>query len=404
MIRLLLIGILLIAGEIHGNGQTDAAGRLLMKARYQVSGKMYGEALRTIDNSQSVGPEASRAALTMGQALSGLKRYDESNRWLMQVTGDGLADAAYAMAKNYIALNDNHSAIESLRKHLAEKNHYPEKTIRLDPDFAKLENERNWVHLWQTDWYSESEQQAAEFDYLLANNQVVEAMALANRFRTAYPDDPRGWFLLAKAHHAMKDDWQFRLSMDHGTPLAAQNNPLMEEMLRLCMEAEYFNKANVLASQLIRNDPTNPDYQISRALIRIMEGKESLAIKEIAATEEAGIAPAELYYQAGQRVAKSIPFQAESWFTKAIDGGRLDARYYFARGLARISLEKTDEALSDFAMSLDINPNQPDLYATRAQIRLDIGDNDGACHDWKKAMEMGNTKAADLLYKYCRLP
>ncbi|MFA6484101.1 MAG: hypothetical protein WCW62_16090, partial [Bacteroidales bacterium] len=85
MIRLLLIGILLIAGEIHGNGQTDAAGRLLMKARYQVSGKMYGEALRTIDNSQSVGPEASRAALTMGQALSGLKRYDESNRWLMQV-------------------------------------------------------------------------------------------------------------------------------------------------------------------------------------------------------------------------------------------------------------------------------------------------------------------------------
>jgi Tfp pilus assembly protein PilF len=55
-------------------------------------------------------------------------------------------------------------------------------------------------------------------------------------------------------------------------------------------------------------------------------------------------------------------------------------------------------------MSLDINPNQPDLYLTRATVRYDLGDQDGACHDWQKALEMGNPRAADLLYKFCKLP
>ena len=99
-----------------------------------------------------------------------------------------------------------------------------------------------------------------------------------------------------------------------------------------------------------------------------------------------------------------MPQQAESYLNRAIDTGLMDARFYFTRGIIRRSMDKIDLALGDWAMSLDINPNQPDLYMDRAQLRSDHGDTDGACHDWKKALEMGNSKAADLLYKNCKLP
>ena len=120
--------------------------------------------------------------------------------------------------------------------------------------------------------------------------------------------------------------------------------------------------------------------------------------------EENGIAPAELYYQAGRKISSTSPVQADSYLSKAIDTGILDSRFYFSRGMVRNDLGKVSLALADLAMSLDINPNQPDLYMERAKIRMDQGDTEGACHDWKRALEMGNAKAADLLYKNCRLP
>ena len=88
--------------------------------------------------------------------------------------------------------------------------------------------------------------------------------------------------------------------------------------------------------------------------------------------------------------------------TKAIETGIMDDRYYYYRGMVRNQSDKQELALGDFAMSLDINPRQPELLMQRAQIRFDAGDIEGACHDWKKALEMGNAKAADLLYKHCR--
>ncbi|TSA31090.1 MAG: hypothetical protein D4R64_18730 [Porphyromonadaceae bacterium] len=404
MIRPLLIGIIFLAATLAGNGQNTRSDYTLIKARYLVSEKWYADAVTTLENGQTSGSDLMRSALTMGQALSGLGRFDESNTWLLQVTGDGTAEAFYCLAKNYLAMNDFRAAIQYLGKHLADKNHYPEKQILLDPAFLKLENNRDWVHLWQTEWYSALEQQAAECEYLISQGQLDEAGVLVNQALTGYPNEPHAWFLLARINFLQKEDRQFRQALDKAWQLVPDHLPLMDEMLQFALETKYYEKANDMASELIRKDPSNPEYLITRALVRILDGKESLALKEIEAVEEAGIAPAELYYQAGRKISSSMPQQAESYLTRAIDTGIMDARFYYTRGIVRNAMDKTDLALGDLAMSLDINPNQPDLYFERAQLRLDQGDTEGACHDWKKALEMGNAKAADLLYKYCKLP
>lgn len=404
MIKPLFIGIIFLAGCLMVNGQGTDANRALIKARYLLSEKLYTEALATLEDQQAMGTDRMRSALAMGQVFSGLGKFGESNSWLRQVTGEGLAEAYYFMARNYVALNDFASAVEYLGKHLADKNHLPKKQILLDPAFSKLENNRDWIHLWQTDWYSLSEQQMAECEYLVSLGHVDEARVLADQALAGSPDEPLAWFLLARINFMQKEDRQFRQALEKAWQLASGHISLKNEMLQFALEAQWYEKVNSMASELIRIDPSNPEYLIARSLVRILGGKESLALKEIENTEESGIAPAELYYQAGLKISSSMPLQAESYLSKAIDTGIMDARFYYVRGTVRSRLDNIEQALGDLAMSLDINPNQPGLYFERAQLRLDQGDTEGACHDWQRALEMGNSKAADRLYKYCRLP
>lgn len=404
MTRSLFIGILFLSSALACTGQNLQERDPLIKARYQVSEKFYQEALSTLEKLGQSPSDPMRMLLTRGLALAGLQRYDESNRLLSKVTGAGTAEAAYCMAKNCLALNDLPSAMQSLEKHLGCRNHYPEKKIRMDADFSKLENNRDWIHLWQTDWYTETEQQVAECEYLISQSKPDEAEDLDNRLLAAHPGDAGAWLIQARIAFQQKDMRRMRQAVENAWQFAAGDQPVRDELLHFAMQVAWYDKANAMAGELIRTDPTNPDYLTARALVRILDGKESIAMKEIEDVRECGIAPAELYYQAGKRIASSMPLQAEAYLTRAIDAGRLDARFYYTRGTVRAYLDKVDLALADYAMSLDINPLQPDLYAERAQVRYDKGDTEGACYDWKKALEQGNAKASDLLYKYCRLP
>jgi Tfp pilus assembly protein PilF len=397
--------ILLIMGiSLPGKAQEAVSDPLLTKARYLLLENRNSDALTLLEDVSPKSQDQMRFALAIGQALSRVQRFDEANNWLMRVEGDAAAEANYTLAKNFVAVNDHANAMLHLSKHLADKNHYPKKQVRLDPAFANLEDSREWIKLWQNEWYSDAEIQNAECDYLLSCGQIDEASALADQVISDYPGDPRAWFNLARIKQKQSLDRPFKDALDRSVQLAANNPNEGAEILRYLIESANYEKVNSLASALLRNDPSNPEYQISRSLARILSGKESLAMREIEAMENFGLAPAELYYQAGKKLKSSIPLQAEAYLTKAVDAGFMDARFYYERATLRINLNKPDLALDDFAMSLDINPSQPELYLKRAQVRLDSGDTEGACYDWKKAAELGNAKATDMLYKFCKLP
>jgi len=402
LIEMIFLGLLM--NPLISFCQVPTRDNLLLKARFLVAEHAYPEAVTALENHTIAATDQDQAALTLGQALAGIGQFSESNTWLSHVTGRCSALADYVMASNYLALNDVPSAMEYLSKHLANKEHYTKKKIQMDPVFAKLETDRSWIRLWQTEWYSELENQIAECDYMISQNDQESAQSLAGQILAAHPDDPHAPFILAKIQMLQKEERQSKQSLDRAWQLAGDHIGLMSEMAQFAMDQHWFEKANIMVSELIRKDPTNPQFLISRALIRLLDGSETAAILEFQSIEEIGIVPAELYYQAGQRLSSSSPVQAEKYLDKAVETGTLDARYYYARGQIRHTMEKTDLALDDFAMSLDINPKQPNLLLERAQIRFDKGDNEGACHDWQKALDMGNAKAADLLYKHCRLP
>lgn len=388
--------------SVAGPAQMTTEGLALMKARYLVAEKEYENAIILIDNQQYTGTDHLWAALTIGEALAGLKRYEESNKWLLQVEGPQKAEACYNLSKNWLGLSEPAKALEYLELHLADKNHYPEKAIKRDPDFTPLENNREWVHLWQRDWYTETEQSIAECNYQISNGQFEEAHKLADGILNKEPDDAPALFMKARINSLQKNNRLSSEYLDKAWRQASENIPLKNEMLRFALESGLSNQVVEMTGDLIRRDPTNPEYILARALVKIMNGKEAMATAEIENIEKSGIPSAELYYQAGRKLTVNDPLTAEQYFSKAIVSGKLDGRYYFERGKARIELGRTASALDDFAASLDINPDQSGLYMERARLRYDSGDFDGACHDWRKALELGNGQAADQIYKYCR--
>jgi TolA-binding protein len=52
-------------------------------------------------------------------------------------------------------------------------------------------------------------------------------------------------------------------------------------------------------------------------------------------------------------------------------------------------------------MALDITPFQPEVYYKMGVCQFNLNNKEKACHSWKKAANMKNRDAAEMLFKYC---
>ena len=60
-----------------------------------------------------------------------------------------------------------------------------------------------------------------------------------------------------------------------------------------------------------------------------------------------------------------------------------------------------NQAIDDYSMALDLNPNNPDIYFNRGIARLKLNDASNACYDFKKAFNMGKKEALEYLQRHC---
>jgi len=73
---------------------------------------------------------------------------------------------------------------------------------------------------------------------------------------------------------------------------------------------------------------------------------------------------------------------------------------YISRGSAYNKLKKFKEGLSDFNKALSLSPDQvqsQEIYNNRGWSKKGLGDDAGACDDWKQSKRMGNEEAKLIL-------
>ena len=88
--------------------------------------------------------------------------------------------------------------------------------------------------------------------------------------------------------------------------------------------------------------------------------------------------------------------EALSEFAEAISINPNYANAYNNRGLAYLALQKYDEAISDYTNAILINPNDSKAYYYRGVVYHEKGDCDNAKKDWEKAIELNPGFESDL--------
>jgi tetratricopeptide (TPR) repeat protein len=87
-------------------------------------------------------------------------------------------------------------------------------------------------------------------------------------------------------------------------------------------------------------------------------------------------------------------------FNKAIELEPDYAYAYFLRAIVKSNLKDYQGAIADFDKVIGIDPLASN-YIMRGLTREDMGDLQGACSDWRKAAELGDEDAAELIRDQC---
>jgi tetratricopeptide (TPR) repeat protein len=89
-------------------------------------------------------------------------------------------------------------------------------------------------------------------------------------------------------------------------------------------------------------------------------------------------------------------------FSKAILLDNNFEEAYSQRGIALSQLDRPEEALPDFEMAVRINPGSGKAQYNLGIIYLQLGLEEDACNKLRKALELGYSRASDIIESYCQ--
>ncbi len=75
--------------------------------------------------------------------------------------------------------------------------------------------------------------------------------------------------------------------------------------------------------------------------------------------------------------------------------------YFFLRGVKKFVLEDYEEAINDFNKAIKLNPKDGKSFYGLGNAKKKLGDQKGACSDWRKASELGNKNAVNQVKDKC---
>ncbi|MFH1321424.1 MAG: tetratricopeptide repeat protein [Bacteroidota bacterium] len=89
-------------------------------------------------------------------------------------------------------------------------------------------------------------------------------------------------------------------------------------------------------------------------------------------------------------------------FNKTIELSPYNSKAYFMRGNVSVVLKNYKEAITYFDKSIDLDPENAEAYFNRGSSKYSINDLQNPCDDWRKARQLGFSRAEEMIRKYCK--
>jgi tetratricopeptide (TPR) repeat protein len=313
----------------------------------------------------------------------------------------GIADLW--LARSFALSGDNANAVLYLTKHLSSDFRLSEDSIKKDESFDDLQSSEEWFALWQHEWYENEEKVITEAVYYSGKHLYDEAIAYLNAEIEKAPENIdliacRGKVYLQQENLAAAiADYSRAIKLDKG------ENRYYENRGMAYLKAERFKEAEADLSRAIKNNAVNFDLYLLRA--RAFAGLKAW---------ENSIKDVQLYltyfendhlaiYQCGEYYFQSEDFiNALKCFNINLKDDPNNSLYYKARGKTYVKTSTYSYAISDLAMSLDLNPDDAETWMYMGIAKIRSNAREGGCSDLEKSRHMGNAEALQYIIELCR--
>jgi tetratricopeptide (TPR) repeat protein len=394
---IILISAFILTGIVSGQTAYD----LLLKSKALTSAGKFDQAIELLSvaianqHDSRFFTERAEAKLLRGDYSASIDDFNSANS-ITQYSGE------YGLARIYALKGNAATSLNHLEMNLKSAFRKTEKDILLDPAFAKIENSSEWRLFWKKEWFPVFDRRISEIEYYVKAGKTDDA-------RSVLADLARDY----SGHQSvLYADAIIKISA--GKPAEAMKSlsdllvadPGNEKYLRALAGAQSTASnpagASVTYTRLINLEIPDAELFMLRAECYRKTGEKEKAMADI-------IKYLSLYPE--NKTALSLAGRTESAF-----GNNLKALEYFSenlrlhpndpecyadRGNSYFLSKSWQWAIKDYSMSLDLDPENSDIWLSKGMALVNSGKTEDACFDFRRSFALGNKKAVEYISKYC---
>jgi tetratricopeptide (TPR) repeat protein len=344
----------------------------------------------------------SRLLLLRGDAFAATGRYNEA---ISDYTAAGKLvpnSGEYGLSRIFSLKGDVKTSLVHLEKNIGSAYRKSEKEIMLDPAFAVIENSAEWRLFWKKERYSVPEKKLSEIEYCIATGKREDASELLKELTGSWPVDKHTVY--AKALIDISDK-RYSDGIAALTDLLSEekeNLAYMKLLAKAQIESGNPSGASVTYGNLIAAGTADPRLFYQRAECYRKTGEYDKALSDLGRYLELYPESREALSLAGKTAAESGDnLRAIKYFSENLKIHPNDPGCYVDRANAYFVSRTWNNAVMDYTMALDLRPDDPDVWLNKGIAQSSLGRSDDACHDFRKALSLGNKKAASYISKNC---
>jgi tetratricopeptide (TPR) repeat protein len=391
--------LIFLLNAAYAIAQTGAYDLLLRASVLREAGNTTG-ALALLNEASDITTDY-RVSLEKGEIYLLVGNFQMAEAEFLGASGIVENSGSFGLARVYASTGDAELAIRFLEKNLQSLFRVSERRIMTDSHIHKIEYSSQWRLFLSSDHYSEEEVFLSEIEYLISIGRSEEAF---EKVRVIPDRSESGELLYAKALAAYSSG-HFPIAI--GLLSSSEATTIPEDKRSILLADSYlgineFRQASVLYTKLINNEVPEPELFLKRARAwsGLADNKRSQTDLDyyLALHPEDNTA---LRLAAEVSVAAGDSNSALIYLNRNIEANPGSIEAYLSRGELFFSIRVWDHAVSDYSMALDLDPTNSEAWLKKAISLLSNGSTDNACHDFFRALKLGNRKAAEYISKNC---
>ncbi len=363
----------------------------------------FQEAINLLNELIAQEPNKAEYYIQRGNAFFANRNYNDAKNDFIQANDLKSSIASFELAKTYAELHQPELMLIELENHLKSSYKKDKALIMSDASFTIYEREKIWEDFWKQEWYNSQDLLIDEIEFELKYNHYNEALTKANLKLKKSKNNHRILALRGEALAALGDYPSAIKDFSSAIKLNKRTENYYIQRAKSYIETEkYKNAAEDLETALNLN-PANFDNYKTLAMAYAKDGNIEKAEENLnfyltffENDKDASLLFGKIYLDANQ------PLKALPYLNKCLENDKTNPEYFTMRGNAYMQTKTYQYAIKDYSMALDLEPNDADAYLNKGIARQKLGDQDGACSDWKKADRLGSKKAREYLLESCQ--